>query len=210
MPALGVGTVGSLEVAGGQVVEHEGVFPQVPYGEPLLDPGLAVEQPIHRRMEFVLIDFAQPERLAEGGDGALGGEGAGGGELGPGVNDAGDDEGEDEVSEAAGAPGDEGVQLELLEGAEDGDDVPVGEAADAGEGVLGRDEAVAAEDAAEGLDGGVGELGEVGEGALPDFPGVTVGLSEEDGGRRVAVGHAVDIHGYPLYQYISKLKHILS
>ena len=53
-----------------------------------------------------------------------------------------------------------------------------------------------AEDAAEGVDGGGGELGEVGEGSLLDAAAVAEGLSEEDGGRRGAVGDALDIHGY--------------
>ena len=81
---------------------------------------------------------------------------------------------------------------------EHGGDVAVGQAADAGEGVVGIDELLTAEDAAEHIDGGVGQLGEIGEGALLDAAAVAVGLSEEDGGRRGAVGHALDIHGHLL------------
>ncbi len=88
------------------------------------------------------------------------------------------------------------MQSESLEGAEDGGDMAVGEAAHAGEGFFGGDEAVAAEDAADGFDGGVGELGEVGEGALPAAARVAAGLAEEDGGRGIAVGDDINIHEY--------------
>ena len=72
----------------------------------------------------------------------------------------------------------------------------VWEASEAAEGVVGTDESLSAEDAAQGVDGGGGELGEVGEGSLLDAAAVAEGLSEEDGGRRGAVGDALDIHGY--------------
>ena len=143
---------------------------QVSLGQALLDGGLPGQEPVHGRVEFVRVDVAEPERLAEGGDRALGGEGAGGGQLGLGVDDAVDDEREHEVAEAAGLAVDEGMQSELLEGAEHGGDVSVGQTSDAGEGFLGVDELLAAEDAAECLDGGGGELGEVGEDALLDAP----------------------------------------
>ncbi len=76
--------------------------------------------------------------------------------------------------------------------------MPVGAAADAGAGGVGRDESLAAEAAAERLDGGGGQLGEIGERSLLDAPAVAVGLAEEDGGRRGAVGDALDIQGYTL------------
>ena len=74
----------------------------------------------------MLVDVAEFEHPTEGGDGGLGGEGAGGGELRLRVDDAGDDEGDDEVTDAARLAGDEGVESELLEGAEDGGDVAGG------------------------------------------------------------------------------------
>ena len=120
------------------------------------------------------------------------------GQPGPRVDDAGDDWRDDEVAETASAPGDEGMQAELLEGAEHGRDVAVGPAADAGEGIVGIDELLTAEDAAQHVDRGGGLLGEVGEGALLDVAAVAVGLSEEDGGGRGAVGHALDVHVHPL------------
>ena len=128
----------------------------MPLGEPLLDAGLPLDQPVHRRVELMRIDVAESEQFAQGGYRALGGQRAGGGQFRPRVDDAGDDEGENEVAEAAGAPGDQRVQSELLERAEHGSDVAVGQAADAGEGVVGIDELLTAQDAAEHVDGGGG------------------------------------------------------
>ena len=146
-------------------------------GEALFDAGLAAEQPVHGVVEFVLIDIAEAEEFSQGGDGGFGGQGACGGEFGAGVDDAGDDEGDGEIAVPAGGAGDEGVEAESSEGSEDGGDVPVGEAAAAGEGFVGGDEGFAFEDAAECFDGVIGEFGEVG--ARP---------SRKDSRRRTAGG----------------------
>ena len=188
--------MGSFHVGGGEVVEDEGVLVEVSACEALLDAGLAAEQPVHGVVELVLIDIAEAEEFSQGGDGGFGGEGACGGEFGAGVDDAGDDEGDGEIAVPAGGAGDEGVEPESPEGSEDGGDVPVGEAAAAGEGFVGGDEGFAFEDAAECFDGVIGEFGEVGEGSLFYFASVAEGLPEEDGGGRVPVRHAFDIHDY--------------
>ena len=77
------------------------MFPQVLFRQPLLDGRLPLDEPVHRRVELMLVDVAEFEHPTEGGDGGLGGEGAGGGELRLRVDDAGDDEGDDEVTDAA-------------------------------------------------------------------------------------------------------------
>ena len=198
VPALGQRALGAFHVAGGQVVEHQRVLAQMPRGQALLDARLPLDQPVHRRIQLLWVDVAEPEHFAQGGRGAVGGQGAGGGQLRPRVDDAGDDEGEDEVAAAAGAAGDKLVQPELLEGAEHGGDVAVGQAADAGEGVFGIDEWLPAQHAAQHVDGGGGQLGEVSERTLPDTATIAVGLAEEHGGRGGAVGDALDIHVHPL------------
>ena len=68
---------------------------------------------------------------------ALSGVTARGGQFGAGVDDAGNDHGDDQIAQAAAGTSDEGVQAELLEGAEDGGDMAMGVAADDGEGVVG-------------------------------------------------------------------------
>ena len=134
-------------------------------------------------VQLLRVGRAEVEHLAERGDGGFGRQGAGGGELRLRVDDAGDEQGEDEVAVVAGAAGEQGSESELADGGEHGGDVAVGEAAEAGEGVIGMNELLAAEDASEGVDGGVGELGEVGEGSLLDARSIAEGLAEEDGGR---------------------------
>ena len=131
----------------------------------------------------MLIDIAEAEEFSQGGDGGFGGEGACGGEFGAGVDDAGDDEGDGEIAVPAGGAGDEGVEPESPEGSEDGGDVPVGEAAAAGEGFVGGDEGFAFEDAAECFDGVIGEFGEVGEVRF-----FTLRPSRKDSRRRTAGG----------------------
>ena len=155
----------------------------------------STSQSIAAYSSFV-VDGGEVEHLPERGDGAFGRQGAGGGELRLRVDDAGDEQGEDEVAEAPGAAGEQGRDSELADGGEHGCDVAVWEASEAGEGVVGTYELLAAEDVAESVDGGIGKLGEVGEGSLLDAAAVAEGLSEEDGGGRGAVGDALDIHGY--------------
>src|SRR5260370_15257732 len=61
--------------------------------------------------------------------------------------------------------------------------------------ILGRDEGFVAQQAAEGLDCFLGPIGEVGQGALAGFVAFAPALTEEDGGRGVAVGDGFDVHG---------------
>ena len=167
-PALGEFAVGPLDVAGGQVVEHQGVFLEVALGEALLDGRLALDEPVHRGVQLLRVDGTEVEHFPERGDGAFGCQGAGGGELRLRVDDAGDEQCDDEVADATGASGEQGGECELADGGEHGGDVAVWEASETGEGVVGADELLSAEDAADGVDGVGGELGEVGEGSLLD------------------------------------------
>ena len=155
---------------------------EVALGEALLDGRLPLDEPVHCGVQLLRVDGAEVEHLPERGDGAFRRQGAGGGELRLRVDDAGDEQREDEVAEASGAAGEQCGKSELADGGEHGGDVPVGEAAEAGEGVVGTDEPLASEYAAQGLDGSGGELGEVGEGSLFDATAVAEGLAEEDGG----------------------------
>ena len=211
--APGEFAVGSLDVAGGQVVEHQGVFLEMALGETLLDGRLTLDEPVHRGVQLLGVDGAEVEHFPRVETALSGFRARAGGQLRLRVDDAGDEQCEDEVAEASGASGEQGGDCELADGGEHGGDVAVGEAAEAGEGVVGADESLAAEDAAQGVDGGGGELGEVGEGSLLDAAAVAEGLSEEDGGRRGAVGNALDIHGYyctAIYQILQGINHLRS
>ena len=61
--------------------------------------------------------------------------------------------------------------------------------------LVGEDEDVPFEHAAQTFDVGARLVGEVAQGALTDLANLTVVLAQEDGGRRVPVGNGLDIHG---------------
>ncbi len=65
---LGQRAGGALEVAGRQVVQHQAALAQVARGELLLDRVLAREQPVHRRVQVVLVRVGHAEvRCQRGG-----------------------------------------------------------------------------------------------------------------------------------------------
>ncbi len=62
---LGQRTSTALEVGGRDVVEHELAVGEVARGEALLDPRLALQQPVERGIEIVLIGRGDAELCAE-------------------------------------------------------------------------------------------------------------------------------------------------
>ena len=94
----------------------------------------------------------------------------------------------------------------MRSGPEDGGDVAVGQRAADDDGVgLGRDDASALEQGAQPLDQIARPFGQVGEGPLLDLSVRAIGFAEQQGGRRVAVGDGLDVHGY---EYRTVLSHI--
>jgi hypothetical protein len=73
--------------------------------------------------------------------------------------------------------------------------VAVGQGALDGEEFAGGDEGFIVQEATESLHFLGRPGGEVGEGAFADFGAFADGLAEEDGGRGVAVGDGLDVHG---------------
>ena len=73
------------------------------------------------------------------------------------------------------------MQAELLEGAEDGGDMAVWVAAQAGEGGLGIDQGFAFESSADEIDDVVGEVGDVAEGFMLDLAVVAEGSAQQMG-----------------------------
>src|SRR3954463_6090008 len=179
-------------------------------GECGLDGGLGCRQPVECGLEFVLVDAAEREHVAEARGGGGGRQRAGGGEFGCGVEDAADDEGEHQITAAMAVGTEQTVEANSAGGAEGGDDVAVRQAAGHGEGVaLGRNDGAAPEHAAQALDGGRGPVGQIAQGALPDLATLAVTLAQQDGGRRIPVGNGFDIHGrlwaYPAEEYKPKI-----
>ena len=165
-------------------------------GQRGLDGGLALQQPVQRGVEFVLIDLAETEHFAEAGGGGGGRKCPGGGQLGCGIEDPADEQGQNEVAAAIAVGAEDAVEADPAGGAESGGDVAVRQGADDGEGVaLGGDDGAAFEHAAQAFDVGGGPVGEVAEGALTDLAAFAIALAQQDGRRRVPVRDGFDIHG---------------
>ena len=123
---------------------------------------------------------------------------AGGSEFGGRFEDASDDQGDDQIAFGATGAREEGFQKEAAQGTESGRDVAVRSRTLNTESVGGGDERFAFEDTAEGVDLSGGPRREVGEGAFDDLCALAEALAEEDGGRGVAVGDGLDVHGYSI------------
>ena len=65
MTQLPQGTAHPLEVGGTHVVEHQRAVFQMPFGQFLLDLGLAFPQPVHRRVEGLGISLLHFEQLGQ-------------------------------------------------------------------------------------------------------------------------------------------------
>ena len=89
-----------LEVARGDVVEHEHAVLEVTLCEGLLDAGLAAAQKVEGGVKLVLVDLAQAQRRAEGVGGGRLAQAARGGELGGRLDDPRHDHGEDQLGPA--------------------------------------------------------------------------------------------------------------
>ena len=140
-------------------------------GQPGLDRGLALQQPVQGGVQFVLVYLAQPEAVGEAVGGGRWGQAPRGGQLRARVEDAGHDHGGHQVALAAAARCDQRFQPALAQSPEDGRDVPVGQRAHdlegVGQGGLGGRPRF--EGAPHGVDGMGRQLGEVGEGAFVDL-----------------------------------------
>jgi hypothetical protein len=129
-------------------------------------------------------------------------ETARGSELGGGFENAGDDHGDDQIALGATGAREDGLQNKAAKGAESGSDVAVRSSTLNVESIGERDEGFAFEYPAEGLDLRGGPSGEIGEGAFDDFAAAAEAVAEEDGGRRVAVGDGLYVHGYKITQLL--------
>ena len=174
-----------------------------------LDGGLALQQPVQRGVEFVLVDIAEAEHLAEAGGGGGGRQRPRGGEFRCGLEDPADQQGEHEVPVAIAVGAEDAVETDLAGGAECRGDVAVRQAADDGEGVsLGGDDGAALEHAAQPFDVSGRPVRQVAQSALTDLATLAIALAQQDGRGRVPVGNGFDIHdqawSYPAAAYKSQ------
>src|SRR6266704_2225207 len=143
------------------------------FGESVFDFLLAQEQPIQGVIELGFLDGGiQTEQGSQRGGSGVGMKAAGGSEFGG------------------------RFEKEAAKGTESGSDVAVRSGAENQESVGGGDERFAFENTAEGDDLSGGPRGEIGEGVFDNLCALAAALAEEDGGRGVAVGDGLDVHGY--------------
>ena len=95
------GAAPPLQERAGNIVKDMGIAaPEVPVGEALLDPGLALQQPVEHGQHLVAGDGPEIEYGPEAGRCGLGRQRPGGGELGGGIDDARDNGGDGEITHA--------------------------------------------------------------------------------------------------------------
>src|SRR5882762_11151000 len=166
------------------------------FGDGRLDRRLADRQPVECTIELVLIDQPETELLAKAGSRGIRRQRPGGGKLGPGIEDAADHQGQDEVAAAVAVRAEQPIEADLARRAERRVDMTMRQRADDGNGilVLGNDGA-AFEQRLEAGDPLVRPVGEVQQRALLDLASLAVALAQQDGRRRVAIGDRFDIHG---------------
>ena len=87
-----------FQVHRGQVIEHQCPVVEVMPGQTSLNDILAFEQPVHGRVEIVLVALAKGERFGQRVASGVGRQAAGSGQFRLGVEDACDDEGQHPVA----------------------------------------------------------------------------------------------------------------
>ena len=178
-------------VAAGHVVEDVLAFAEVAPGQGVLDACLAFEQPVHGPIQVVLAGLDDTELLGHGS----GVPQARGGELGGRMQEALYDHGQYQVALPAGLGIEQRRELQAPQGVQDDLDVPVRERAFDDEDLLGADQRLVFEHAAQSLELGRGPVGEIGQGAFAYALALAPAFAQQDGGARVAVGDGLDIHG---------------
>ena len=174
----------SFHVARRDVVEHQRAVAEIALGERRLDGRLALQQPVQRGVEFVLVDVAEAKHLAEAGGGGGGRQRPRGGEFCCRVEDASDQQGEHEIAAAIAVGAEDAVETDLAGGAECGSDMAVRQATDDGEGVaFGGDDGAALEHAAQPFDVRGGPVRQVTQSALTHLATLAIALAKQDGGR---------------------------
>src|SRR3984893_14237145 len=150
------------------------------FGEGRLDRRLADRQPVACTIELVLSDQPETELLAKAGSRGVRRQSPGGGKLGPGIEDAADHQGQDEVAAAVAVRAEQPIEADLASRAESRVDMTMRQRADDGNGipVLGNDGA-SFEQCLEAGDPLVRPVGEVQQRALLDLASLAIALAQQ-------------------------------
>ena len=193
---LGQRAAPAFQIARRDVVEHQGAAGEVAFGEGRLDRRLAHREPVQSAVEFVLVDHAEAELLAQAGAGGVRRQCPGGGELGARIEQAADDESQHQVATAVALGAEQTIEANLARRAERRGDMPMRQRADNGDGLpVRRDNGAAFEQHLEAGDTILRPVRKVQQSALLDPAGFAVTLTQQDGRRRAAIGNRFDIHG---------------
>ena len=153
------------------------------FGQRGLDRRLALQQPVQRLVEFVLIDLTEAEQFAEARCGGGGRQRTCGREFGCRVDDPTDQESEDEIATTIAAGAEDTVKADLVGGTERGGDVAVWQAADDGERVtLGGNDGATLEHAAQAFNVGRRPVGKIAQCAFANLAAFAVALAQQDRG----------------------------
>ena len=128
----------AFEVRRGQVVENQSSFGQMSVRQRRFDRGLTFPQPIHSAIEFVFSGGLQAQGCAQAAAERVGMERPRGSQFGTGVNNAGGNHRDRQITRMAGGGVDDRVQSKLAEGTDHGGDMAVGKGAQDLERVGGR------------------------------------------------------------------------
>jgi len=151
---------------------------------------------------LVKLDFiggVQVEDLTETVVEGIAVKAASGSELGSGLDDAGNDHGDDEIALSAWSGVEDVIQVKVTQTTQDGGNMAMRQGAGDVEGVGQRGRGGsqrAGQGQAEDFNLLRDEMSDVGDGASLDFAVETIGFAKEDGGRGAAVGYGGDVHAY--------------
>ena len=156
----------------------------MPGRERVLDAFLPGPQPVHRRVQVVLIAAAQVQDLAQGAGGGGVPQPAGDGQLGIRPGHLRDRHRGHQVPLPRRGRVDQLLQAQGPQRAQHRGDVPVRQAAgDLERPVQGRGRGLALQHPGQGVDLGPGPGRQVGQGTVLHLPGLAVAFAEQDGGR---------------------------
>ena len=184
-----------LQIARGEVVEHEHAVLEVAPSKDFLDARLAAAQKIEGGVELVFVDLAEAQHGAERVGGGRLAELARGRELGGRPDDPRHDHGEGQFCPALGSLRQHLVEPEPARRPERGGDMDVrrrpGDLKALGSE---RRQGLPRQHPAQTVDLRLRPVGDVGEGARLDLAVLPITLAQQHGGRRIAVWDARDVH----------------
>ena len=185
----------SLQIARSDIVEHEHAVLEVAFGEDFLDVGLAAAQEVEGGVEFVLVDSAEVQHRAERVGGGRLAELARGGELGGRLDDPRHDHRQDQLGRTVRPLRQHLVEPEPAHRPERRGDMAVPQRAGDLEALFAdRHEGLAGQHPAQALDLRLRPIGDIGQRARLDLAALAIALAQQDGGARITVRDARDVH----------------